>query len=465
MVSSHVARPRRRAGWLAGATASALVGLSAFASSATGAPVTDEHDFPGGDAQGWFSYANAGTVSSSAATGELCAQVDGGTNPWDIALQHDGVTYERDLTYTVAFDRTRPPRLRGSPRRSGRTRPRSVTVVLDGTATPQHVEFTFSPADWPTAPGEPSSPVGADWTTTTGPTSFQLGGCRAYTFCVDNFSMTSKSGTPGPGTPGTVVDHDFADGDLGSFTLYDSAGGGTARAGADGLSACIDLQGGYAKPYEAGLEYPHIDIVEGTNYVLEFTAYASSAANINVLVGQYGDPWHPVLDASAALTSTPTTFTYPFTADASFSSDPTTAFGRIRFRSSAAGRRRTPSASTTCPRSSGGGAPGVRARHRLPGPGQPGRLPARRAQAGDARHRRDRRRSPWQLRNVCRRRGRRRAPPPRAASTRRRARTCTRSTSAASTTPGTATPWSPTARPATRSTSPPTSTSSCGTTR
>ena len=273
----HGVRPRR---------------LSAFASSATGAPVTDEHDFTGGDAQGWFSYANAGTVSSNAATGELCAQVDGGANPWDIALQHDGVTYERDLTYTVAFDAHATAavtvQLQGGPDYPAAF---GHPVVLDGTATPQHVEFTFSPADWPTAPGEPSSPVGADWTTTTGRTSFQLGGQpAAYTFCVDNFSMTSDSGTPGPGTPGTVVDHDFADGDLGGFNLYDSAGGGTARAGADGLSACIDLQGGYANPYEAGLEYPHIDIVEGTNYVLAFTAYASSAANINVLVGQYGDP-------------------------------------------------------------------------------------------------------------------------------------------------------------------------------
>ena len=119
--------------------------------------------------------------------------VDGGANPWDIALQHDGVTYDRDLTYTVAFDAHATAavtvQIQGGPAYPAAF---GHPVVLDGTATPQHVEFTFSPADWPTAPGEPGSPVGDDWTTATGPTSFQLGGqAAAYTFCVDNFSLTS----------------------------------------------------------------------------------------------------------------------------------------------------------------------------------------------------------------------------------------------------------------------------------
>ena len=125
----------------------------------------------------------------------------------------------------------------------------------------------------------------------------------------------------------------------GEFELYDAAGGGTARAGEDGLSACIDLRGGYANPYEAGLERKYVDVVEGRNYVLELTAYASDPASINVLVGQFGEPWHRVLDADAALTTTPQTFTYPFTADASFSSDPSTAFGRIQLE---LGRRAAP---------------------------------------------------------------------------------------------------------------------------
>ncbi|MFC8191250.1 glycoside hydrolase family 9 protein [Cellulomonas sp. NPDC057328] len=331
MVPSPHPRPRRRSRWLAGATSVALLALPVVASTALGAPLTSTHDFADGDAQGWFSYANSGSVSSSAATGELCAVVDGGENPWDVALQHDDVTFDRDATYTVAFDAhaTAPVTV---PLQGGLGYPAVFghQVVLDGTATPQHVELTFTPADWPTRPTTPDSPAAEDWTTGTGPVSFQLGAQAApYTFCVDNLSITS----------GTSIDHSFAGGDLGEFELYDAPGGGTARAGEDGLSACIDLRGGYANPYEAGLERKYVDVVAGRSYVLEMTAWASAPAAVNVLVGQYGEPWQRVLDADAALTTEPQTFTYPFTAGASFSSDPATAYGRIHLE---LGRRTTP---------------------------------------------------------------------------------------------------------------------------
>ncbi|AEE45837.1 glycoside hydrolase family 9 protein [Cellulomonas fimi] len=330
MVPSPATRPPRRRRWLAGTTSAALL-VTAVASAATAAPLTDVHDFAGGDAQGWFSYANAGSVTSSAESGELCAVVEGGENPWDVALQHDDVTFDRDTTYTVSFDAhaSTPVTV---PVQGGLGYPAAFghQVVLDGTPTPQHVELTFSPADWPTRPGTPGSPVADDWSTGTGQVSFQLGGQAApYTFCVDDFSLTS----------GARIDHSFAGGDLGAFDLYDAAGGGTARAGTDGLSACIDLRGGYANPYEAGLELKHVDVVEGRNYELRFTAYASDPAPVNVIVGQFGEPWHRVLDDDAALTTTPQTFTYPFTADATFSADPSTAYGRIQLE---LGRRTAP---------------------------------------------------------------------------------------------------------------------------
>ena len=331
MVPTPAPRPHRRTRWLAGVTSAALLAVPVVASTATGAPLTTAHDFAGGDTQGWFSYANAGAVTSSAATGELCAVVDGGVDPWDVALQHDDVTFDRDTTYTVEFDAHATAAVT-VPLQGGLGYPAAFghQVVLDGTATPQHVELSFTPADWPTTPGTPGSPVADDWTTGTGQVSFQLGGQAApYTFCVDNFSMTS----------GTSIEHSFTGGDLGGFDLYDAAGGGTARASSDGLSACIDLRGGYANPYEAGLERKYVDITAGRNYVLEMTAYASAEARVNVLVGQYGEPWHRVLDSDATLTTTPQTFTFPFTADATFSSDPATAWGRIQVE---LGRRTAP---------------------------------------------------------------------------------------------------------------------------
>ncbi|MDQ0425840.1 glycoside hydrolase family 9 protein [Cellulomonas iranensis] len=337
MVPSHAPRRRRRTRWLAGATSAALLLLPALASTATGAPVSGVHDFADGDAQGWISYANAGTVTSGVTDGELCATAEGGVNPWDSALQHDDVTYDRGTTYTVSFD-ARASAPVTIPMQGGLGYPAAFghQVVLDGTDTPQRVEFTFTPADWPTRPGNPDSPVADDWTTGTGQISFQMGGQAApYTFCVDNFSMTS----------GTRIVHSFAGGDTGDFDLYDApgAGAGTARASADGQGACIDLRGGYAAAYEAGLERKYVEVTEGRNYVLELTAYVPGAGDastdVNVLVGQYGDPWHRVLDASASLTSEPRTFTFPFTANASFSADPAAAFGRIQVE---LGRRATP---------------------------------------------------------------------------------------------------------------------------
>ena len=329
MVPSHDPRRRRRTRWLAGATSAALLLMPVLASTATGAPVDQPHDFADGDAQGWHAYAvektppeETGTVATSTANGELCATAAGGVQPWDVALQHDAVTYDRDTTYTVSFD-ARASAPVTIPMQGGLGYPAAFghPVVLDGTDTPQRVEFTFTPADWPTAP---DSALAADWTSGTGEISFQLGKQAApYTFCIDDFSMTS----------GTRIVHSFAGGDLGGFDLYDNPGDGAGvpRASTDGSATCIDLRGGYTNAYQAGLELKHVAVEKDRTYQLRLTASSSvDATPVNAIVGQYGAPWDRAGSTSFELTTTPQTFTYTFKAAVDLSAGADEPYGRIQ---------------------------------------------------------------------------------------------------------------------------------------
>src|SRR5665647_1950996 len=100
-----IIRRRGRSRAIGGVTVAGFVLAAVFSPVAFADPVTTVHDFSTG-AQGWFTYANTGTaIISSAATGEFCASVgDDMGDPWDHAMQHDSVTYDRNVTYTVAFD-------------------------------------------------------------------------------------------------------------------------------------------------------------------------------------------------------------------------------------------------------------------------------------------------------------------------------------------------------------------------
>ena len=102
------------------------------------------------------------------------------------------------------------------------------------------------------------------------------------------------------------------------------------------------------------------------------------------------------------------------------------------------------------------GGAAVRAGHRPAGPGQPGRLPARRARSTPPWSPTPPTPLPWQLKNAAGDVVAQRHDHAARAWTRPPGRTCTPSTSAPHRTPAPATRWSPTARPATRSTSPPT---------
>lgn len=276
--------------------------------AALGAPLTEEHDFAAGE-DGWFTYANTGTVSSSTETGELCVSAEGGVNPWDIAAQHDGVTYDRDATYTVAFD-ARATSAVTVPMQGGAGYPAAFgsSFTLDGSATPERVEFTFSPSAWPTddpATEAAESPLAADWTTTTGNLSFQLGAqSQPYTLCVDNFAV-SEAG-----------ENLIPNGDFATPTLepWFAAGSLTTDLASSALVVGVPATSGQ---YD-GVGFNGVPIEEGTSYEVSFRASASTDRTIRALVGQSDAPYGTVFDQAVALTTTPQDFSFTFTASASY---------------------------------------------------------------------------------------------------------------------------------------------------
>ena len=281
---------RGRAAAVGGATAGVLVMASALSPIAAAAPVTEVHDFADG-VQGWFSYPGT-SAATSAESGELCTVVQDHTgNPWDVAVQHDAVAYEDGTTYTVSFD-AHASKAVSIPMQGGGAYPDVFghAVTLDGSATPQHVEFDFTPDGW-------SAPAGN--------VSFQLGNQgTGYTFCIDDFSIA-------PAFPELIPNGDFASPTLDPWFAAGALGTPDLSSG----SLVLPVTGG--GQYD-GVGFNGVPITAGKAYTLTFHASASSEKTIRVVVGQSDAPYGTVLDSTAALTPEGDTYTYTFTASATY---------------------------------------------------------------------------------------------------------------------------------------------------
>lgn len=295
--------PSTRAARTAGVTA-AVLGLAAAVSPvALAGPVTDVHDFTTGP-QGWFAYPPE-VVTTSTESGELCAAVGAHTgNPWDVAIQHDAVTFDRDATYVVEFD-ARADRAVTVPVQGGPGYPAAFGqgVQLDGSATPEHVELTFSPSAWPTGEG---SPVADDWTSATGNVSFQLGNQgEPYELCIDDFSIT-------PLGTNLIPNGDFASGSADPWFVAPDLGPADASSGA--LVVPVPAGSGIY----SGVGFNGLAIEEGTSYTLTFDVSASQERTIRAIVGENGGSYGTVLDKTVAVTTEPTTVSHTFTATDSY---------------------------------------------------------------------------------------------------------------------------------------------------
>ncbi|MCO1340142.1 glycoside hydrolase [Kocuria polaris] len=272
-------------------------------------PLGGVHDFSDGDAAGWHAYANAGTVSASTDTSEFCAAVNGGANAWDIAAQLDDVTFDKESTYVVSFDAhaSAPVTV---PIQGGAGYPAvfAESVTLDGTAAPQHVEFTFAPAEWMTAAENPDSPLEDSWTEATGPISFQLGGQEEpYTLCFDNFSLQTAS-------PEQVIGGDFEDGELSPFY---ASGAGVSAGVEDGVM-CARLEGGTTNRWDQIVGFNGIVLEPGVTYGLSFDASSSNGRPVRVVVGDDAPPHTVLFEQSPTLTDEMESYSYTFTPETGF---------------------------------------------------------------------------------------------------------------------------------------------------
>ncbi len=292
-----------RASGAAAATVAVLALAAAVSPVAFAGPVTEVHDFATGP-QGWFSYPPE-AVTTSAETGELCSAVGAHTgNPWDVAVQHDAVTFDRDATYVVEFD-AHASRAVTVPVQGGPGYPAAFggSVELDGSATPEHVELTFSPSAWPTGEG---SPVADDWTTTTGNVSFQLGNQgEPYELCIDDLSIT-------PLGTNLIPNGDFASGTTDPWFVAGDLG--TADVSSGALVVPVPAGSGIY----AGVGFNGLAIEEGTSYTLTFDVSASEERTIRAIVGENGGSYGTVLDRTVPVTTEPTTVSHTFTATDSY---------------------------------------------------------------------------------------------------------------------------------------------------
>ncbi len=327
MVSLHHPRARRAA-LMASTVALGLLVTSTAIPAAVAALSGQTHDFANGVTHDWYTYANTGEVSSSTDNEEFCATAQAGDDPWSIAAQLDGVTYVKDATYTVSFDAyaTSPVSI---PMQGGVGYPAAFgrTIDLDGTSTVQHVEFDFTPADWPTTSQNPDSPLTDNWSTREGNISFQLGAQdQPFTFCFDNLSITGDTTGPteptGPTAPTEpnelIVGGDFEHGTLNPFYV---AGNDVTAEVLDGVLHTY-LGPGTTNRWDQIIGYPGIIITPETTYTLSFDASSTDNRALRVVLGDDDDPYTVLHEWNVPLTSDLTNYSYTFTAPEGFPLQP-----------------------------------------------------------------------------------------------------------------------------------------------
>ena len=292
-----VSRRTRRA--LSAATAITSVGVLAAVGLLPAAAVDDGFD----DGPGaWIAYGTDGDIDTS--SGALCVDVPAGSAQYGVGVVLNGVAVEEGATYTFAYTASASTdvTIRALVGQNGAP----YGTVLDTspalTAEPTAVEETFvATASYPATPTD-ESPEGQ--------IAFQLGGvtAEAWTFCLDDVALTSDS---------ELLPHTSFAESLGPWGLY----GTGDPVFADG-EMCVEVPGGNANPWDAGLSFTGLPIEEGANYVLELTGRTEPATPVRVIVGEGGGAYRTAFEQSAApLGTETTTLSYPFTAGLTFPAD------------------------------------------------------------------------------------------------------------------------------------------------
>lgn len=165
----------------------AVLGLTAattpaFAAAPTAAIQAVNLVRNGGFDSGTTSWWNGANTSMSVSGGALSVAVSGGTARWDAPIGQDGVPITAGRSYTISFDAkaSKAVQIR-SVVQLGQS-PWTATHDVDGialTTTMTRRSFTFTST-----------------LTTNAQVGFQLGGNGAYTFVLDNVSLTENTAAP-----------------------------------------------------------------------------------------------------------------------------------------------------------------------------------------------------------------------------------------------------------------------------
>ncbi|MEV4276403.1 glycoside hydrolase family 9 protein [Actinoplanes xinjiangensis] len=289
-------RRRRVTTSLAAGTAAtlALTLLTAAAASAEPVQHIPNGTFTSGTT-GWWSTENA---PISVVDGRLCAQVPGGTaNAWDVSLGHNGVPLIDGAAYALSFRASASAavsiRANVQLNEEPYTTALSRTVAL--TAEAQTFEYEFT--------------AGLD--SPNGTLTFQLGGSTdAFTFCLDDVSLTSDDAASPPDGPEQIENGDFADG------MTDWYSYGTTSAGVDDGRLCSAVPAGLSNPWDAGIGQNGIPLVAGSSYTFAFDASATPGATIRANVQLGAEPYTSFLSRDVVLTGSSQRFEYTFTASA-----------------------------------------------------------------------------------------------------------------------------------------------------
>jgi len=292
-----VSRRNRRA--LRAATAITSAGVLAAVGLAPALAVDDGFD----DGPGaWIAYGTDGGVDTS--SGALCVDVPADSEQYGVGVVLNGVAVEQGATYTFAYTASASADV-------------TIRALVGQNGAPYGTVLDTSPAlgAEPTAVEEvftatASYPATATDESPEGQIAFQLGGFtdEAWTFCLDDVSLSSES---------ELLPHtSFAEG-LGPWDLY-----GTGDPTFAGGELCVEVPGGNANPWDAGLSFTGLPIEQDANYVLTLTGRTEPATPVRVIVGEGGGAYRTVLEQSAApLGTETTTLSYPFTAGLTFPAD------------------------------------------------------------------------------------------------------------------------------------------------
>jgi endoglucanase len=261
---------RRSLALLASTTTAIALGGVASAPAAA-APV--EHIVNGTFDHGtdpWWATSN---TELSVVDGQLCAAVPGGTtNPWDVSIGHNGIPLVNGAAYALSLRASaeRPVTVRANVQLN--EAPYTTVLSRELALTPEGATFAYDFTGTLDA---------ADGTLT-----FQLGGvAEAYTFCVDDVSLTGDSEVEQPDAPEQIENGGFDDGMTGWY------GYGTTVTAVRAGRLCSDVPAGLVNPWDAGVGQNAVRLKAGATYQFSFEASATPGATIRATVQLGAEPY------------------------------------------------------------------------------------------------------------------------------------------------------------------------------